>query len=154
NLKFMPAPVPRLRLLGQAPWKGGEWPAIHDMPLHLPSRAFPALCPIPAGLLSSCRLLCLRGLARSLRLFGLRCRLRLVFCLMLLENVLDMVRHIFSVGEHMAFALIRRCSALVHPCDRQAQCGILPIKGRHHRKSSPRRTFLFCERTYRGMESR
>src|SRR5215831_18075037 len=78
------------------------------------------LPPIPAGLSSPCCLLCLRlagihyvGLARSLGLFGFRCPFRLVFFLMLLENVLDMVRHIFGIAEHMAFALIRRCSTLV-----------------------------------------
>src|SRR5215471_17359592 len=52
--------------------------------------------------------------ARFLALFGLRVPLRLTGYLMLLQCVLDVVRHILGVPEHMTFALIRRRSTLVH----------------------------------------
>jgi len=54
------------------------------------------------------------GPARFLALFGLRAPLRLIGFLMVLQGVLDVVRRVLGVPEHMSFALIRRRSTLVH----------------------------------------
>ena len=54
------------------------------------------------------------GLARFVMLFDLRAPLRLIGFLMLLQCVLDLVRHVLGVPAHITLALIRRRSTLDH----------------------------------------